>query len=58
MTPCSCMIMVVRGEQMMFAHATMADSHSPEKMAWQASWNAVSDDEQAVLMVTLVVWRN
>lgn len=48
--------MVVRGEQMTLAHATMADSHSPEKMAWQASWSAVSDDEQAVLMVTL--WRN
>lgn len=38
---------------MMFAQVTTADSHSPEYMAWQASWRAVSEEEHAVLIVRL-----
>jgi hypothetical protein len=52
-TPCSCIVNVVLGEEIMFAHATTADSHSPAVIAWQASYKLFNDEEQAVRMVTL-----
>ncbi len=47
------MVVVVLGENMRLEDATTAASQSPASIAWQASYTADIEDEQAVRIVIL-----